>query len=171
MSERLEKRLGDAKSIPEAMRMLALGKHYSPRVVKIIDCLISLKAIGPEHWPARGRYSRMLSAAIEAATPSELEAVAIFKTNSLNKNYDWKESNDKGWPELFTFALQEHAKIESGTRTQPISRDELKRFLLQCGRGYFHARHFDHQIKVLRSLGVQIVASKGRPSKLKRRTK
>lgn len=171
MSERPEKRLGEAKSIPEAMRMTWLGKDYSPRVVKIIDCLISLRAIGPEHLPAKRRYALILAEAMEAASPNEIKAVASIKKTWLNTGKDWKESNSKGWPQLLDFALKASAKIEAGTRTKPIDRDEIRKVLLQSGKGHFTPRHLDHMVKALRSLGVEIVAPKGRPPKMKRRTR
>jgi hypothetical protein len=171
MSERPEKRLGDAKSITEAMRMIWLGKDYSPRVVKIIDYLISLRALRPEHSPARHRYALALAEAIEAASPNEIIALAAIKKTWFNSDKDWKQSNSKGWPQVLDFALKESAKIEAGTRTNPIDRDELNKFLLKSGKGHFTPRHLDHMVKALRSLGVDIVAPKGRPPKAKRRTK
>jgi hypothetical protein len=171
MSERREKRLGDAGSIPEAMRMVWLGKWYSPRLVTIIDCYLSQKALGPEQEPARSRYALKLAKAIELATTGELQAFAVIKKHFLDSIKDWKQSNSDGWPEVLDFALTTSAKIEVGERMDPINRDEIKKLLLKKGKGHFTPRHLDHMVKALRSLGMEIVAPKGRPSNLKRRTK
>jgi hypothetical protein len=151
MSEPRTERLGQAGGLAKAMRMVIMGKHYTPRLEEMLQAMYSFAPLGPEHEPARSRYATKLAKYICEASPNELRALAALKELKGKSKPDVG-----GWLAALKFALEQDAAKDMGKRTSNLTTAELHKFLIARGYGHLSREQRGNLTKAIRKLGVPV---------------